>query len=144
MIEYAQAKYFSDFSGSRETISIHFRLMTESEPNPGKLRHRPQAAALWYLHLMEIAFDPTKVVFFVFSEDPRVVMPMLMNVRARIPSFKYVMVDEDFATSLVVMSMCKHHIVADSTFSFWGMRKPSIRCLTDARGRCVSRQEARR
>jgi hypothetical protein len=120
MINYAQAKYFAGFSGSRETVSIHFRLMTESEPNQHGLLIRPQATALWYSRMMEIAFEPAKVVFFVFSEDPRVVMPMLMNVRARIPSFKYVMVDEDFATSLVVMSMCKHHIVADSTFSFWG------------------------
>jgi hypothetical protein len=59
-------------------------------------------------------------VYLVFSEDSRAVMPLLADAQARIPDLQFMMVEEDFATSLAVMTLCQHHIVADSSFSFWG------------------------
>jgi predicted transposase YdaD len=122
MTKYANERYFSKIHGSRETVSVHFRLATEDEPNPDGLSRRGHASASWYLHLMEKEFDPAKVVYFVFSEDSRIVQPMFMNMRARNPAMQFVIIDEDFATSLAVMTMCKHHIMSFSTFSFWGMQ----------------------
>ena len=99
---------------------MHFRVSSSSEMMPELLLARKSASASWYLHLMETEFDPAKVVFLVFSEDSRVVMPLFANAQARNPSLRFVMVDEDFATSLALMSMCQHHVVTDSTFRFWG------------------------
>jgi hypothetical protein len=121
MIKYATVKYFADIHGSRETVSVHFRLLSANESMPANLMKRPQATVSWYLHLMESEFDPSKVVFLVFSEDSRMVMPMLMNFRARIPAMQFVIVEEDFATALAVMTLCQHHIIPHSSFSFWGM-----------------------
>jgi hypothetical protein len=144
MIKYAEEKYFSGFAGSRETVSVHFRFVTAAEPVPGGVTSRPQATASWYLHLMQNEFEPAKVVFFVFSEDSRVVMPLFMNAQARIPALQFVIVEEDFATSLVIMSMCKHHFVPDSTFSYWGTLMFPLLTDNNVHDRRVSRQEARR
>jgi hypothetical protein len=121
MIECAHKRYFDQVSGGRETVSLHFRLVLDSEPKKNILLRRPILTGSWYLQLMEKAFDPAKVVFFVISEDARILMPFFLNAQARISSMRFVMIEDDFATSLAVMSMCQHHIVADSKFSFWGM-----------------------
>jgi hypothetical protein len=54
--------------------------------------------------------------FFVFSEDAKFIEDMVI-----IKNFKYTFVDIKSAfNSLYLMSMCKHHIIANSSFSWWG------------------------
>ena len=38
----------------------------------------------------------------------------------KMPEVQTVLIEEDFATSLHLMSVCKHHIATMSTYSFWG------------------------
>ena len=121
MIAYLSKQYDQYLHGPRETVSVHFRFASSKEVAAKNLLSRKSASASWYLHLMETEFDPAKVVFLVFSEDSRVVMPLFVNAHARNPSLRYVMVYEDFATSLALMSMCQHHISAHSSYSFWGV-----------------------
>jgi hypothetical protein len=120
MIKYANDTYFRGPGGDRETVSLHFRLLTSKEPAARGLTQREHSSPSWYLKLMETSFDPSKVIFFVFSESSLLLRPFFVNAQARIPSLRFQMINEDFATSLAIMSMCQHHIVADSTFSFWG------------------------
>ena len=57
--------------------------------------------------------------FYLFSDDPE-------YVRAHFQGEEIVVVDwnkrEDSFYDLYLMSMCQHHICANSTFSFWGAR----------------------
>jgi hypothetical protein len=70
---------------------------------------------------MENVLDPASVIFLVFSEDYHAIEPLFANCHIRNSAFRYVMIDEDFATSLALMTLCDHHFVSDSTFSFWGL-----------------------
>ena len=64
-----------------------------------------------------IADRVTKPVFFFFSDDSQWVK---QNISCK---YEHYYVDElhlkDYE-ELVLMSKCKHHIIANSTFSFWG------------------------
>jgi hypothetical protein len=57
--------------------------------------------------------------FFVFSDDPQWVVEVLAS---RYPSL--VLVDhnraQDSYNDMRLMSLCRHHIIANSTFSWWG------------------------
>jgi hypothetical protein len=80
------------------------------------------AASSWYLRVLEAAFDHEKVIFMVFSEETDRLMPLLSHAQALVPKLRFVILNEDFATTLAMMNICQHHIVAESALSFWGLR----------------------
>jgi hypothetical protein len=82
------------------------------------VKRRPYPSARWYGHIMTKEFDPAKVIFMVFSDNIPEALKMIDSINN--PTLEYHVVDEDFATSMLVMSLCKHHISTVSTFSFWG------------------------
>lgn len=51
-------------------------------------------------------------VFYVFSDEPFWLMDNLPELKMRV-------IHEDTLTDFWLMSQCKHHIIANSTFSFW-------------------------
>ena len=51
-------------------------------------------------------------VFYVFSDEPFWLVDNL-------PELKMHVIHEDTLTDFWLMSQCKHHIIANSTFSFW-------------------------
>lgn len=53
-----------------------------------------------------------KPVFFVFSDEP-------LWLENNMPELKMHVIHEDTLTDFWLMSQCKHHIIANSTFSFW-------------------------
>jgi hypothetical protein len=64
------------------------------------------------------SFDRTKVRFLVFSDDltrARYILFMLQRY-----GYKVHFIDENVVMSLLLMSMCRHHIMTSSTLSFWG------------------------
>jgi hypothetical protein len=79
------------------------------------------AASSWYLRVLEAAFDHEKVTFMVFSEETDRLMSLLSHAQALVPKLRFVVLNEDFATTLAMMSICQHHIVAESALSFWGL-----------------------
>ena len=65
-------------------------------------------------------FDLRSSVFLLFSDDLGSHQDIIKKARAYYPDFKYVVVNEDSASSLLLMSLCKHHVVTISAFGMWG------------------------
>ena len=64
-------------------------------------------------------FDIKKSIFIGMTDDYEHLLRIMKNV-SHIPDFKFILTHEDFANSMLLMSLCKHHIGSASTFSFWG------------------------
>ena len=122
MVSYVTVKYAPYLYGARETVSAHFRLGSDEEPG-GKfdkvVNKRKSPTPAWYSRVMLREFNASNVVFLIFTDNPRrLANTILSGMRGVKMATRFV--DEDFATSMLLMSMCKHHIGSVSTFSFWG------------------------
>jgi hypothetical protein len=100
---------------SRHSVSIHVRRGDCTSPEADRV-HLPLEYYLRALAIMQERLgDPT---FFVFSDD----MPFVKQYLPRNISKVFVEHNDDFSAheDLRLMSACHHHIIANSTFSWWG------------------------
>ena len=119
MEQYVQSKYQALLHGERETVSVHFRFPVHAADVETFFPKQPSDE--WYRRVMQDYFDVSKVEFVIFSENHHEAERILQPIDDA--SFRYTLVheEEDFANSLLLMSLCKHHIVGSSSFGFWGM-----------------------
>jgi hypothetical protein len=108
--------------GSVEAVAVHVRRMHGvADPSTRPLPVARNAASLgleYYRQAMAlVASRVASPHFVVFSDDPRWARE---NVRAAGPA---TFLDEGRGADhedLILMSMCRHHVVANSSFSWWG------------------------
>jgi hypothetical protein len=118
VIDYVHLTYPLLFDSTKDTVSLHFRLGYPKDGDLATTMQRKFPTQAWYRHVLGTVFNPSKVVFFVFSDNlPQsiVILDELADL-----SLDLVIVDENAAVSLFMMSKTKHHIMGCSTFSFWG------------------------
>jgi hypothetical protein len=120
MTRYLSARYGHLLNGERESVSVHFRIDSDNEVLPLNLLSRGAPSLSWYESVMEHEFDIKSVVFLVFCENSTAIQPLFDKLQRKHPVFRFEMIEENFALSLALTSMCKHHVLAVSTFSFWG------------------------
>ena len=113
-----------DFQDKENTISLHFRLGDFK-----KLSHtHPIIPVKYYVNALsyivskfpEIKF---KVYYFCEEEDNEIVKEKyISNLHQKFPSLIFVKVDDklDDWKQVVFMSCCKHNIIANSSFSWFG------------------------
>jgi hypothetical protein len=118
MVNYLTNKYSQYLHGSRDPVSVHFRLGGTKEIDKQTYSIFPHPSIDWYKHIMTMEFDPSQVYFLIFADDVEQVQFILAGFN--IADIRYHIVEEDFANSMLLMSLCTHHIAAASTFSFWG------------------------
>jgi hypothetical protein len=100
---------------SKNSVSVHVRGGDSLVPASGRVS-LPMG---YYLDaictLKERLVDPT---FFIFSDD----MPFVKQNLAHDISAVFVEHNDDFTAEedMRLMSSCRHHIIANSTFSWWG------------------------
>lgn len=101
-----------------ESVSIHIR-RGDYTTNPNAMKFHGTCGIDYYQKcVVQIAEKVTNPHFFVFSDDP-------LWVRANL-DFKHstTIIDnndqEHGYEDLMLMSLCKHNIIANSTFSWWG------------------------
>ena len=121
IVEYVTAKYAHDLqSPTRESVSVHFRLGGGDDPIEYKKvqEDRRFPSPSWYKLVLSKMFLPRSVTFLIFTDNLDRAKTLVTSL-ALIDSH-VIYVDEDFVSSMVLMSLCKHHVGTVSTFSFWG------------------------
>lgn len=111
MVHHVVQKYEEIFKGDRQSVSIQFVKPQDS--------HSGFPTHAWYRHVIENLLDPDRMVFLIFAEDTSA-LSLFTELAASRPQLRFHLIEEDFATSLLLMSMCTHHVVTVSTFGFWG------------------------
>ena len=105
----------AQISRNQNSVSIHVRRGDCMIPATGRAELPFEYYANAISRLRKRLVDPT---FFIFSDDIRSVKEYLpRNIRA-----VFVDHNDDFSAheDMRLMSSCRHHIIANSTFSWWG------------------------
>ena len=112
IVDSADDMWQTEFSGST-VCSIHIRrgdykLISETHPNLD--------SSYYSLAVSEI---PECDIYAVFSDEPTLAESVMQEVSV-IPVDKIVYPDGDYGLSMAMMSRCNHHIIANSSYSWWG------------------------
>lgn len=98
------------------SICIHVRWYGKPDAVSGDNIERS-----YYSRAVQYIIDKvTKPHFFLFTNDPKASKSMLALPEEMITRIDYNSGDEHAYADLWLMSQCKHFIIADSTFSWWG------------------------
>lgn len=118
--QYAELVYGDIFRDtSRESVSVHLRLGYDGEPATDLLVERRFPPDMFYVDVFTRVFNPDKVRYLVFSDDPRKARTFMDKFAVRY-GLTYDVADENVLVTLELMARCKHHVLTSSTLSFWG------------------------
>lgn len=103
---------------AENSISVHVR-RGDYITNPSANKHHGTCPADWYHSMMQKMAEQKKApVFFIFSDDPEWAKSNLPN---HWPChFIQPSSDGKDQQDMALMSACNHHIIANSSFSWWG------------------------
>lgn len=93
-----------------KTVSIHFRDYLREDPQQ---RYHPNCNREYYLKAIN-RFDKDSL-FIVFSNNQALCKSVLRDIPRNIIFIK----DEPYYIDFYLMSMCKSHIISNSSFSWW-------------------------
>ncbi|EDQ92207.1 uncharacterized protein MONBRDRAFT_6001 [Monosiga brevicollis MX1] len=108
-----------------ETVSVHMRIGYANETDPDALAQRRLPPSAFYRHVFKQRFSRRTTIYLVFSDNPQEATWRLRAFRG----IKFRVVDANAITSLVLMTMCHHHVLTTSTLSFWGAFLPCPDCV---------------
>jgi hypothetical protein len=116
----AQSQKYSDSIVTTQAVSLHVRRFTQSSGGASwnglcTLEYYEQAIA-------KIISRIPDAHFYIFSDEPAWVKENLLHLLvAKSHPFTLIQNGKDkSAEDLILMSRCKHHIIANSSFSWWG------------------------
>jgi len=115
------ANYPNDYSTA---ISMHFRLgdYKKLQDKHPILSYEYYRSALLYIHSKKT--NVYKVLYFCEKEDNETVEKMINRLRydSTLSHLVFVKAPDDIADwqQMLMMSLCAHNIIANSTFSWWG------------------------
>ncbi len=107
----------------KNTCSLHFRLGDYKHLAP----YHPLLSTDYYVNAVEYLTTKcpnlTTVLYFCETEDHAQVEKMhLLSLRAKFPKMKWIRAERMLADweQMILMSCCAHHVIANSSFSWWG------------------------
>jgi len=106
-----------------DSISMHFRLGDyKNLPN-----HHPIMPLEYYEKSLQVIIDKKnkkdcKVYYFCENEDISTVNNKIKLLKDKFPELVFEKIDSNLADweQMVIMSCCENHIIANSSFSWWG------------------------
>jgi len=108
--------------GRRTTVSMHFRL----GDYVGLQDHHPVMPVKYYAnslkHMIEkLSDDSFRVIYFNENDDQATVNVSITVLSRMFPNVEFVRADvEEDWEQMLLMSVCHHNIIANSSFSWWG------------------------
>lgn len=119
-------------------VSMHFRL--------GDYKHLQDCHPLmkyeYYRNSVQHIIDATKniklkILYFCEKEDEEDVQIIIDGLKTQFPECRFVKIDHGIVDweQILMMSLCRHNIIANSSFSWWGAyfncREDKIVCYPD-------------
>lgn len=105
-------------------ISMHFRLgdYTIKRYYHPVMSYEHFEKSLIEIMSRKIKTSKTRVLYFCEKEDNEYVLGKIHQLNQVFPEIEFVKVNDELDDweQLIVMSLCDHHIIANSTFSWWG------------------------
>ena len=105
------------------TISLHFRLGDYKV----KQQHHPVMPVEYYIKAIEHIHktsmkDHWTFLYFYEKDDEEIVMKSIDTLKTTFPSACFMPVNHTLSDweQMITMSLCKHNIIANSSFSWWG------------------------
>jgi len=124
-----QQEVYNEFAGLlhdrfKKSIAMHFRI-GDYKKFP---RHHPILSVDYYINalqqiLSEIQTDPDSwtIKYCCQRGDKEEVATYIHRLKKTFPQVKFEKVDDNFSDwkQMLIMSLCQHNIIANSTFSWW-------------------------
>jgi len=112
---------YHDLFLDKETISMHFRLGDYKDIQES---HPLLTLNYYYNAICNITTNQEKsyrILYFCQKNDNMDVLRIISCLSSRFPTLEFVKVDDsiDDWKQLLVMSICSHNIIANSTYSWW-------------------------
>ena len=106
-----------------ECISLHFRIGDyKNIQNAHPLMPLTYYDRAIHNIIAETGKDEWKVLYFYEQQDVNDVEPAIQSLKNKYPKMEFVSVDHGLVDyeQMLLMSMCSHNIIANSSFSWWG------------------------
>ncbi len=122
------SKYFSSFhaedakSETITTVSMHFRLGDYKEKQQYHALLSPEYYSRAFEKCLQSDSSVSRVLYFCETEDIPYVHSVIQCISAKYEKIDFVRVDDNIEDwkQMLIMSLCTHNIIANSTFSWWG------------------------
>ena len=127
--DYIQNKYSKLFE--KNTVSVHLRLGHQNDP-AGEVNHVSMNQNYPDYYKKSLALFEDKYNILIFTDNTTKAENYKKFFMKEFPNNDYFIIDENVYISLIMMSMCNHHILHNSTLSFWGayLNKKQPNCKT--------------
>jgi len=120
--EATKLKYYNLFA-FENIISLHFRIGDYKNLQ----QHHPVASINYYINALKYTIDKTNktdwtILYFYEKQDKNEVSQNISKIKEIFPNLSFRPIDTDIPDyeQLLLMSLCKHNIIANSSFSWWG------------------------
>lgn len=116
-------KDYNNIYDFQYTISLHFRVgdyknLTE---------HHPLMPAQYYINALQYIITSTdrsnwQILYFCEDEDIEYVNEQINIIKESLPDLSFIKIESEYKDweQMIIMSLCKHNIIANSSFSWWG------------------------
>jgi hypothetical protein len=116
-------KPYNSMYDFEHTISMHFRL-GDYKALP---THHPILPLSYYIKALRYIITTSsktswQVLYFYELEDAEQVEENISTLKSQFPSISFIPVSSTLSDweQIILLSLCKHNIIANSTFSWWG------------------------
>jgi hypothetical protein len=115
-----RAEFAELLASGQETISLHFRLGDYKTVSA----YHPIMPAKYYADALSKfpVSESYRVLYFCEAEDNSTVEATIADLVKQFPAMTFVKVPDSICDwkQMFLMSLCDHHIIANSSFSWWG------------------------
>jgi len=105
------------------TVSLHFRIGDYKQ----KQNYHPLIPTEYYLRaLTQLIKDTEKdlwnILYFCEEQDREIVSQKILDIKNKFPTMTFEKINGQLKDweQILVMSLCRHHVIANSSFSWWG------------------------